>query len=222
MSDADIPLLMLVDDEPAQRRLNMALASRAGWRTIWAQNAEDALSLLDTRDGLRLSAVIVDDWTPGLEATTLIRAIHDKRPNLPVLVLTANGSAALAVEAMRAGAFDFLIKPIAPESFLAALQSVLSSPSEQGELRPAHREDSRAARLRRDHRLLADLPRRSGHRRQGRTRPGADPHRRRKRRRQGSAGPCHSRHLAARAPADGHGQLRRDPAQSGRKRPVRP
>jgi len=136
MSDADIPLLMLVDDEPAQRRLNMALASRAGWRAICAQNAEDALALLDGREGMRLSAVIIDDWTPGLEATALIRAIHDKRPNLPVLVLTANGSAALAVEAMRAGAFDFLIKPIAPESFLAALQSVLSNPRDRGELRP--------------------------------------------------------------------------------------
>jgi len=136
MSDADTPLLLLVDDEPAQRRLNMALASRAGWRSICANNADDALTMLDTREGLRLAAVIIDDWTPGLEATALIRAIHDKRPNLPVLVLTANGSAALAVEAMRAGAFDFLIKPIAPENFLAALQSVLSSPRDRGELRP--------------------------------------------------------------------------------------
>ncbi len=136
MSDADIPLLMLVDDEPAQRRLNMALAARAGWRTICAGNAEDALAMMDTREGQRLAAVIIDDWTPGLEATALIRAIREKRPNLPVLILTANGSAALAVEAMRAGAFDFLIKPIAPEGFLAALQAVLGHPRDQGELRP--------------------------------------------------------------------------------------
>jgi DNA-binding NtrC family response regulator len=124
MSDVDNPLLMLVDDEPAQRRLNVALAARAGWRSICANNAEDCLTLLDTREGLRVSAVIVDDWTPGLEATALIRAIHAKRPNLPVLVLTANGSAALAVEAMRAGAFDFLIKPIAPENLLALTEKI--------------------------------------------------------------------------------------------------
>ncbi len=108
MNDADIPLLLLVDDEPAQRRLNMALASRAGWRTMSAASADDALGMLDTRDGLRLSAVIIDDWTPGLEATALIRAIHAKRPHLPVLILTANGSAALAVEAMLRGRLDFL------------------------------------------------------------------------------------------------------------------
>jgi len=136
MSDADTPILMLVDDEPAQRRLHVALAARAGWRSVCASNADDALAMLETRDGQRLSAVVIDDWTPGLEATALIRAIHDQRPNLPVLVLTANGSAALAVEAMRAGAFDFLIKPIAPESFLAALQAVTVHAPESGEMRP--------------------------------------------------------------------------------------
>jgi DNA-binding NtrC family response regulator len=136
MNDAETPLLMLVDDEPAQRRLNMALASRAGWRAICANNADDALAMLESREGQRVSAVVIDDWTPGLEATVLIRAVHDKRPGLPVLILTANSSAALAVEAMRAGAFDFLIKPIAPENFLNALRAVLESPSEGGELRP--------------------------------------------------------------------------------------
>jgi DNA-binding NtrC family response regulator len=53
-----------------------------------------------------------------------------------VLILTANGGAARAVEAMRAGAHDFLIKPIAPDSFLAALQAVLAHPRSSGELRP--------------------------------------------------------------------------------------
>jgi DNA-binding NtrC family response regulator len=136
MSEAEIPLLMLVDDEPAQRRLNIALASRAGWRVISASTPDDALTMLESRDGQKLAAVIIDDWTPGLEATSLIRAIHEKRPHLPSLVLTANGSATLAVEAMRAGAFDFLIKPIAPENFLAALNAVLQSPREGGEMRP--------------------------------------------------------------------------------------
>jgi DNA-binding NtrC family response regulator len=136
MSDAENPLLLLVDDEPAQRRLNIAMANRAGWRTICASSADEALSVLGTREGMRLAAVVVDDWTQGLEATALIGDIRERRPNLPVLVLTANGSAAKAVEAMRAGAHDFLIKPIAPDSFLAALQAVLKNPGASGELRP--------------------------------------------------------------------------------------
>ncbi len=136
MNDAENPILLLVDDEPAQRRLNIAMASRAGWRTVCASSADEAVAMLGTREGMRVSTVIIDDWTQGLEATALIRDIHERRPSLPVLVLTANGSAARAVEAMRAGAHDFLIKPIAPDSFLAALQAVVQSNGSTGELRP--------------------------------------------------------------------------------------
>lgn len=136
MSEAENPLLLLVDDEPAQRRLTIAMANRAGWRAICANSAEEALAVLGTRDGMRVVCVIIDDWTEGLEATQLIREIHERRSSLPVLVLTANGTAAKAVEAMRAGAHDFLIKPIAPDSFLSALQSVLRYPQTTGELRP--------------------------------------------------------------------------------------
>lgn len=137
MSEPDTtPILMLVDDEPAQRRLTIALAGRAGWHVICAGSGEEAIAQLGTREGMQLSVVVIDDWTSGLEAAGLIHEIHEHRPQLPVLILTANGSAALAVEAMRAGAFDFLIKPIAPDSFLAALQSVREHSRESGELRP--------------------------------------------------------------------------------------
>jgi len=136
MSDLETPILLLVDDEPAQRRLNIAMAGRAGWRTLCASNADDAIATLATREGMRLSAVIIDDWTEGLEAVALIREVHARRPSLPVLVITANSNAARAVEAMRAGAHDFLIKPIAPDSFLSALQGVLSHARDAGELRP--------------------------------------------------------------------------------------
>ncbi|MBU0554810.1 MAG: sigma-54 dependent transcriptional regulator [Alphaproteobacteria bacterium] len=136
MTDSDTPVLLLVDDEPAQRRLNIAMAHRAGWRSLTASTAEDALELLDTREGMRVNAVMIDDWTQEGEASDLIRAIRARRPQLPVLVITANGSAERAVEAMRAGAQDFLIKPIAPDSFLSALQSALTHSDSAGELRP--------------------------------------------------------------------------------------
>ena len=136
MTDSDTPVLLLVDDEPAQRRLNIAMAHRAGWRSLTVSTAEDALELLDTREGMRVNAVMIDDWTQEGEASDLIRAIRARRPQLPVLVITANGSAERAVEAMRAGAQDFLIKPIAPDSFLSALQSALTHSDSAGELRP--------------------------------------------------------------------------------------
>ncbi|MCW2396813.1 MULTISPECIES: sigma-54-dependent transcriptional regulator [unclassified Sphingobium] len=136
MTDPENPVLLLVDDEPAQRRLNIAMAHRAGWRAMSASTAEDALELLDSREGARINAVMIDDWTQEGEASDLIRAIGVRRPQLPVLVITANGSAERAVDAMRAGAHDFLIKPIAPDSFLSALQAALNHAGSAGELRP--------------------------------------------------------------------------------------
>ena len=108
-------LLMLVDDQPAQQRLVAALASRAGWRTIIAPEAETAIAMLGTRDGMMLDVVIIDQATPAEATGGLIDELHIRRPALPVIVVTAIESVTSAVEAMRAGASDFLVKPVAPE-----------------------------------------------------------------------------------------------------------
>lgn len=128
-------LLLLIDDEPAQRRLVAALAARGGWRTIFANDAEMAIATLGTQDGMQLDAIVLDHWMPDADATTLIAALRERRPALPILMLTANGSVVHAVGAMRAGASDFLVKPIAPERFLAALDAAIAGTA-AGELRP--------------------------------------------------------------------------------------
>lgn len=136
MIETEPPLLMLVDDEPAQRRLTTALTARAGWRATCVNTGEEALAMLGTREGMRLGAVLIDDWSQKLETATLIREIRTRRPQLPVIVLTAHGGIALAIEAMRAGAVDFIAKPIAPESLMAALQALASHPRGAGEMHP--------------------------------------------------------------------------------------
>jgi DNA-binding NtrC family response regulator len=135
MRENEQPLLMLVDDEPAQRRLMAAMAARAGWRMVSVPNGERALIALGTQEGKRLAAVIIDDWTPNLETTALVSEIAARRPGLPILVITANDSATGAVEAMRAGASDFLLKPVSPDRLSQALQSALDN-ERSGELRP--------------------------------------------------------------------------------------
>ncbi|HEV2568170.1 sigma-54 dependent transcriptional regulator [Sphingomonas sp.] len=136
MAKANAKLLMLVDDEPAQKRLVGAIAARAGWRTIFADDAEAARDVLETEQGLLLDAVLIDQYGQGDTAVELIETLHARRPALPVLLLTANGSIELAVRAMRAGASDYLIKPIAPERLLGALDAAVSSRINVGELRP--------------------------------------------------------------------------------------
>ena len=129
-------ILMLVDDEPAQQRLVTALAARAGWRTLCVTDAETAIATLGTRDGMMLDAILIDQAVPGSDATALISEIRTRRPALPVLMLTALSSVSVAVEAMRAGATDFLAKPIAPDRLLAALDAAVNSKGPAGELRP--------------------------------------------------------------------------------------
>ncbi|OAN64816.1 sigma-54-dependent transcriptional regulator [Sphingomonas sp. TDK1] len=128
-------LLLLIDSEPAQRRLVAAIASRRSWRTIFADDAEGALATLGTPDGLAVDAILLDHPASDSDAAFLIAELRARRPHLPILVLAANGSVAAAVGAMRAGASDFLVKPIASERLLAALESAMGG-SSAGELRP--------------------------------------------------------------------------------------
>lgn len=128
-------LLLLIDSEPAQRRLVAAIASRRGWRTVFADDAEGALTTLGTPDGLAVDAILLDHPASDSDAAVLIAELRARRPHLPILVLAANGSVAAAVGAMRAGASDFLVKPIASERLLAALESAMGG-SNAGELRP--------------------------------------------------------------------------------------
>ena len=128
-------LLMLIDDEPAQRRLVAAIAARRGWRTIFAGEGETAIATLGTPDGMALDAVILDHSSPDFDAAAVIAELRARRPQLPILMLTANGTVGAAVEAMRAGATDFLVKPLASERLLAALEAAVGGKT-AGELRP--------------------------------------------------------------------------------------
>lgn len=136
MTPTGMRLVMLIDDEPAQQRLVSALAARAGWRTLFAPDSETAIAMLGTRDGMMLDIVLIDHSMPDDEAVALIREVKARRHLLPILMLTPVSDVGMAVAAMRAGASDFLVKPIAPERLLAALDVAVSDTLTTGELRP--------------------------------------------------------------------------------------
>jgi len=136
MADQEQRLLMLIDDEPAQSRLITALASREGWRTLVVGDSETAIATLGTRQGMQLSAIILDQWVPGDDACTLIAELKSRRPALPILMLTTSASPLLAVEAMRAGATDYLVKPVAPDRLMQALRNATTRETPKDELTP--------------------------------------------------------------------------------------
>ena len=136
MAEIEQRLLMLIDDEPAQCRLISALASREGWRTVVVHDSETAIATLGTRQGMQLNAVILDQWVPGDDACALIAELKSRRPGVPILMLTTSASPLLAVEAMRAGATDYLIKPVSPDRLMQALRAATTRETPQDELAP--------------------------------------------------------------------------------------
>jgi DNA-binding NtrC family response regulator len=136
MADKETRLLMLVDDEPAQCRLVAAIAGRAGWRTVFARDAETAIAMLGTQDGMMLDAILLDQWVPGSDIASLIAELKSRRPALPILLMTAIGSNESAIDAMRAGASDYIIKPVAAERLIAALSLAAENSKDFGELQP--------------------------------------------------------------------------------------
>ncbi|HVL29879.1 MAG TPA: sigma 54-interacting transcriptional regulator, partial [Sphingomicrobium sp.] len=127
--------LLLVDADPAERRLVSATASRAGWSVVAAADPETAAGLLQGPHGREVRAALLSSWLPET-GPGLIAAMRAVRADLPVIVLADGGSIALAVDAMRAGATDFLAKPVAPERLLEALSAHRDRRRAAGELAP--------------------------------------------------------------------------------------
>ena len=130
-----VKFLLLIDADPAERRVVGATASRAGWNTIGAPSMGDAVELLAGPNGHEIKAVLIGTWD-GAKGPALVRALRTNRPGLPIIVLAEGGSVGQAVEAMRAGATDFLTKPVATERLVEALAVNGDRRRAAGELAP--------------------------------------------------------------------------------------
>ncbi|MBX7532237.1 sigma-54 dependent transcriptional regulator [Qipengyuania sp. 1XM1-15A] len=136
MATEETRVLLLIDDEPAQSRIVSTLAAREGWRSLTVESCEAALEALAGPEGHEIDAVLLDQRVAGDAACDFIRGIKAERAEIAVLMLTASTSPLLAVEAMRAGALDYLIKPVAPERLLSALRTASRVQTPRDELQP--------------------------------------------------------------------------------------
>ncbi|MFL6720570.1 MAG: sigma-54-dependent transcriptional regulator [Sphingomonas sp.] len=127
--------LLLLDANPEERRLISAIAGRAGWSVVGAADDEMALALLQGPHGREVLAALLGSWDAD-KGPQLIFALREHRPSLPVIVLSHGDSVSVAVEAMRAGASDFLVRPVAPERLLEALAANADRRRAAGELAP--------------------------------------------------------------------------------------
>jgi DNA-binding NtrC family response regulator len=117
--NASLPPLLIVDDEKNMRLSLEAVMERAGYQVRATDSAEQALRLLEEEE---FFMVITDARLAGMSGYELLGRVRERWPDLPILMITAYATPKLAVEAIKAGAMDYLAKPFAPEELLHAVR----------------------------------------------------------------------------------------------------
>ena len=118
------PELLLVEDTPALQMVYRAVLTGAGHRVRCAGTADEGLAAFRE---MRPPVVLLDLMLPDRDGLDLMGEMLALRADAAVIVITANGSINKAVEAMRAGAYDFLVKPFDETRFLNAIENALAS-----------------------------------------------------------------------------------------------
>ncbi|MGB3899011.1 MAG: sigma-54 dependent transcriptional regulator [Mesorhizobium sp.] len=117
--------ILIVDDDPVQRRLLEAAVSRFGYAALVADGGEAGLKAMDGPAGRDVAAVILDLVMPGLDGIGVLKAMRKRGIGVPVIVQTAQGGIDTVVSAMRHGAFDFVVKPASPDKLKASIANAL-------------------------------------------------------------------------------------------------
>ena len=122
MSESLKGTVLLVDDDPAVAKVLGALLSQAGLTTHAARDGKEALAMLERKP---VDVVVSDVRMPGMDGMQLLTEVARGWPDVPVILLTAHGTVPLAVEAMKAGAADFVLKPFDREEILFTIRKAL-------------------------------------------------------------------------------------------------
>ena len=115
--------VLIVDDDPVQLRLTAQVAAHAGFVPVTATGGHDALTAL--REDANIGAVVLDLVMPDLDGMAVMEAMSREGLTTPVIVQTAKSSLETVVSAMRQGALDFFVKPVAPERLIVSLRNAL-------------------------------------------------------------------------------------------------
>ncbi|HWE28854.1 MAG TPA: response regulator, partial [Polyangia bacterium] len=114
--------VLIVDDEPDMGRLMDAGLRAVGIDTRLSQAPEEALGLVAAEE---FDAVLTDLQMPGMSGLELCERIVAQRPDIPVVVVTGHGTLEAAIGAIRAGAYDFVQKPIKVEALQLTVERAL-------------------------------------------------------------------------------------------------
>ncbi|MDR3726800.1 MAG: response regulator [Terracidiphilus sp.] len=114
--------ILVVDDEPQVRTMIGVSLERQGYQVELASNSDEALEALELN---AFELVLTDIVMQGGNGIALLERIHEKQPHLPVIMVTAVHDIGVAIDAMRRGAYDYLLKPFEREHLVGTVQRAL-------------------------------------------------------------------------------------------------
>lgn len=116
------PLVFVVDDDPFVCESLETLISDAGWQV---ETFKSAAEFLNHPRATAPSCLVLDVSMPGLNGLELQKRVALERPDMPIVFITGHGNIPITVQAMKAGAIEFLTKPFSDESLLSAIQNAI-------------------------------------------------------------------------------------------------
>jgi len=125
--------ILVADDDAQQRRYISAVLSASGYEILSADCGQAAVDQLTKQPGIDLG--LLDLQMPDLDGIQVLKEVRKANVATPILVLTADGSVSRAVEAMQAGANDFLMKPVGPERLDVSIRNALAMSDLSSEVR---------------------------------------------------------------------------------------
>jgi DNA-binding NtrC family response regulator len=126
--------ILIADDDAVQRRLVETMVQKCGYDAVAVDSGDAAVALLSGADAPAIDAMVLDLVMPGLDGMGVLAKIRDAGLNIPVIVQTAHGGIDNVVSAMRAGAQDFVVKPVGLERLQVSLRNALNTSALKGEL----------------------------------------------------------------------------------------
>ena len=117
--------ILIADDDPVQRRLVENMVLRSGYQAVTVDSGDAAIAHLVGDDEPRVDAIVLDLVMPGLDGMGVLAKLREAGIAVPVIVQTAHGGIDNVVSAMRAGAHDFVVKPVGLERLQVSLRNAL-------------------------------------------------------------------------------------------------
>jgi DNA-binding NtrC family response regulator len=126
--------ILIADDDAVQRRVVENMVQKCGYETTVVDSGDAAIALLTAPDAPVIDALVLDLVMPGLDGMGVLAKIREAGLSIPVVVQTAHGGIDNVVSAMRAGAHDFVVKPVGIERLQVSLRNALDASALKGEL----------------------------------------------------------------------------------------